>query len=369
MKIKRLILENFRNFKSKQLNFSSNLVLLSGQNGVGKTNILEALTLFGKGQNLRGTDFEEMLILNHETKQQEVNFSTFCELENHDFIEKIGVSFDKISKKKITQINGENVTGKKSNDSKNYLPNFVWLTPQLELLLISGKSQRRDFLDKIVCDIDSSHNTRINSYQKELRERLLILQKKSDKNQETWLEIVENKISELGGAIALARFEAVDFFNKAIQSFESNFPKCQLKIIDELDLENSSFSAIQIEEIYKENLKKNRQFDKESFKTHFGVHRSDLSAIFLDKNSSANYASTGEQKSIMIGITLARAKISSQYKNQPTILIFDEIVSHLDKKKKENLLEEIEKTGIQCFFSATHKDLMPKTTKFEEISV
>lgn len=369
MKISKLILENFRNFKNRQFNFSSNLILLSGQNGVGKTNMLEALTLFGKSQNLRSTDFEEMLILNHETKQQENNFTAFCELENHDFIEKIGISFDKISKKKTTQINGENVTNKKINDSKNYLPNFVWLTPQLELLLISGKSQRRDFLDKIVCDIDQTHNTRINSYQKELRERLLILQKKSDKNQETWLEVVENKISELGTAIVMARREAIDFFNKAIQSFESNFPKSELKIINDIAIENANNNALKIEELYKENLKQNRQIDKESFKTHFGIHRSDFSAVFLDKNSNANYASTGEQKSIMIGITLARAKISSQYKNQPTILIFDEIVSHLDTKKKENLLEEIEKTQIQCFFSATSKDLMPKTTKFEEIAV
>ncbi len=358
LKIKKLILDNFRNFKSKKIDFSSNLILLSGENGTGKTNILEALTIFGKSQNLRNSDFEEMIFLNHQNQIQEKKFSLFCEFENHDFIDNIGISFEKNQKKKNIQINQENINNKKAIDLKNNLPNFVFLTPQIELLLISSKTQRRDFLDKIVCDIDLNHNSRINSYQKLLRERLIILQKYNDKNQKTWLEIIENKIAELGTAIFLARIEAINFFNNAILSFESNFPKSILKIINDISFEETNENALKIEELYKEKLQKNRQFDKENFKTEFGVHRSDFSAIFCDKNSNANYASTGEQKSIMIGITIARAKISSQYKNQPTILIFDEIVSHLDEIKKYNLFDEINKSNIQCFFSATSRNLI-----------
>lgn len=361
IEIKQLILENFRNFNAKNLTFSKNLILFCGQNGVGKTNLLEALTLFSKNQNLRGSDFEEMISISpNDQANNKDNFSIFCEITDHDYIENVGIKFSKSAKKKIMQINRENVTNKKINDSKNWLPNFIWLTPQLELLFISGKSQRRDFLDKIVCDIDPTHNKRINSYQKTLRERLIILQKPQDKNQNTWLEVVENKIAELGTSIVMARREAIDFFNKAIHSFESNFPKSELQIINEISLANAENNALQIEELYKEKLKNNRQIDKESFKTHFGVHRSDFSATFLNKNSSANYASTGEQKSIMIGITLARAKISSSYKNQPTILIFDEIMSHLDNEKKLNLLQELEKMQIQCFFSATSEKLIPE---------
>jgi len=82
--------------------------------------------------------------------------------------------------------------------------------------------------------------------------------------------------------------------------------------------------------------------------------------IFLNKNAPSGHSSTGEQKSIMIGITLARAKISFAYKNQPTILIFDEIMSHLDEVKKTNLLEEIHQSKLQCFFSAATKDLIPQ---------
>ena len=118
-------------------------------------------------------------------------------------------------------------------------------------------------------------------------------------------------------------------------------------------------SAVVLEDLYKKKLEENRGADLENFKTNFGVHRSDFDAIFSEKNMLATKSSTGEQKSIMISITLARAKISAVYKNQPTILIFDEVVSHLDDKRKFDLFEEISATNLQSFFSATHKDLIP----------
>ena len=114
-------------------------------------------------------------------------------------------------------------------------------------------------------------------------------------------------------------------------------------------------------------MKLNRQNDLENFKTEFGIHRADFDAIFCDKNLSATKSSTGEQKAIMISISLARAKISASYKNQPTILIFDEVVSHLDNQRKIHLFDEISQTNLQSFFSATSQDLIPasKINNFE----
>lgn len=360
-KITKLILENFRNFALKKLELSeAPLVFLCGQNGVGKTNILEALTLLGRNSPLRGGDFDEMVFVDFQDNKQSEQFSIYSEISDHDSIEKIGISFEKTRKKKNFQINGEVLNSKGFGQFKDDLINFVWLTPQLELLLISGKGDRRDYLDKIVADIDSEHSQRVNLYQKSLKERLLIMQKYRGQNQANkWLEIVENKIVELGVAIAFARLDAIDFFNKAINSFESKFPKAQLKVSGDIEQIAHQKSALQIEEIYLEKLQQTRAGDLESFKTSFGVHRSDFSAIFLDKNAPSSNSSTGEQKSIMIGITLARAKISASYKNQPTILIFDEIMSHLDERKKLDLLTEIAQSNLQCFFSATTKNLLP----------
>lgn len=358
--ISKLILTNFRNFLSKKLEFSHQLILFSGLNGAGKTNILEAMTLIGRGASLRGCDFDEMILDNPVTQEKKQQFGIYAEISDHEFIEKIGVSFNSQQKKKIFEINGEPVSAKRQSDLRSHLINFICLTPQLEQLFILGKSERRDYLDKIVSDLDFEHSSRINNYQKLLKERLLILQKyHGQKSGDQWLDIVENNIVELGMAIACARIEAVDFFNKAISSFSSNFPKPRLCVIGDIEQTVMKQSAMQLEMLYKNKLQENRSHDLANFKTNFGVHRSDFDAIFSDKQTSAMRSSTGEQKSIMIGITLARAKISATYKNQPTILIFDEVVSHLDERRRKDLFEEIAATSLQSFFSATSSDLIP----------
>jgi len=350
IQITKLLLTNFRNFSSRKIEFDSPLVLFVGENGIGKTNILESLTILGRNAALRSSDFEEMI------KIGEKNFAIYAEISGHEFIEKIAISFEVAQKKKNLLINGEPVSSKRQSDLRSHLINFVFLTPQLEQLFISGKSERRDYLDKIVSDLDSEHSSRINHYQKLLKERLLVLQKHRD---EKWLKVIEEKIVELGVSIAAARIEAVDFFNKAIASFASNFPKTKLCVIGEVEEMIAKQSAAQLEEFYKIKMKENRERDLISFKTDFGVHRADFDAIFLAKNISAKLSSTGEQKAIMLGITLARARISSSYKNQPTILIFDEVVSHLDEERRKNLFEEISAAKLQAFFSATSDELIP----------
>ena len=359
--ISKLLLTNFRNFSFRSFEFSSQLVLLTGKNGAGKTNILESLSLLGRSPSLRGSDFDEMIFDDKILAQKQAQFGVYAEIFQNEFIEKIGVSFDFTTKKKKFEINGQTLNHKRQSDAKKYLINFIYLTPQLEQLFILGKSQRRDYLDKIVCDIDFEHGARLNNYQKLLKERLLILQKYGAQNSgDIWLEIIENKIVELGVAIAFARLEAVDFFNKAIASFSSNFPQPKLQVLGEIENSTATQSAVELEAFYKNKLRQNRALDLTSFKTNFGVHRGDFDAIFLPKNMSATRSSTGEQKAIMIGITLARAKISATYKNQPTILIFDEVVSHLDEQRKEDLFQEISNINLQTFFSATCSGLVPQ---------
>ncbi|MBM3579347.1 MAG: DNA replication and repair protein RecF [Alphaproteobacteria bacterium] len=360
IRVTKLFLTNFRNFSEQRFGFDSEAVLFVGENGVGKTNVLEGLSLLGRNGSLCSADFDEIVRIG------EKNFTIYAEISGHEFIEKIAISFDATQKKKNLLINGEPVSPKRQSDLKNHLINFIFLTPQLEQLFILGKSDRRDYLDKIVSDLDSSHLLRIGHYQKLLKERLLILQKHHD---ERWLKVVEEKIVELGVSIAAARIEAVDFFNKAIASFASNFPQAKLCVSGEVEEMIAKQSAAQLEEFYKIKMKENRERDLVSFKTEFGVHRSDFDAIFLAKNISAKLCSTGEQKAIMIGITLARARISSSYKNQPTIMIFDEVVSHLDAGRKKNLFTEISTTKLQTFFSATSADLIPTNVLSKMISL
>lgn len=368
VKISKLILTNFRNFKSKKLDFSNNIILFCGVNGVGKTNILESLVLLSRGQQIRSSDFDQMVKQNFDKKES--FFNIFAEINDHDFIENIAINYDLKSSKKTLAINSQIQNQKRQSDIKSHIINSISLTPKIEQLFISPKSTRRDYLDKIVQDIDVSHNSRVQSYQKLLKERLLILQKSQNSNSnlyDKWLNSIETKIVENSVAIAAARNEAIEFFNKAIINFSSNFPKPELVIKGDVENLIKEKSALELEQIYQQKLKENRQQDLANFKTNFGVHRSDFDAIFFknDKKISATLCSTGEQKAIMISITLARGQISAKYKQNPTIMIFDEVVAHLDDDRKKNLFDEIIKSNIQTFLSATSIDLIDK--KYQKI--
>lgn len=367
-KITKLSLQNFRNFTSLELDFSESQILLHGANGAGKSNILEALTLLGRNPSLRAAKFEEMIAAEDKISNRigGKNFVVLGEIINHDLLDQVSLAFEAMTKKKSLKINGEPYSASRQSDLKSQFINFIFLTPQIEQLFVLDKSQRRDYLDKIVCDLDVLHQNRLYSYQKLLKERLVILQKYANSGQPnsqiaTWLGIVENKIVELGTAIAAARLEAIDFFNLAINSFATSFPKIALSVKGDVEELMREQSLIEVEADYRQKLAQNRNADGKDGKTSFGVHRSDFDAIFLEKNISVILSSTGEQKAAMISITLARAKIAASYRNQPTILIFDEVASHLDEMRKSDLFAEISATKLQSFFSATDPTLIPLT--------
>lgn len=333
--------------------------------------MLEAMILLGNGfinnHSLLSASYEEM-IRNNEIRsdshselgndEQCSSFSVFSEIDGLETIETIAVRYQ--DEKKIFAINDQELK-KIPAELKSKIINFIWLTPTLELLFLGPKNNRRDYLDKIVSGFDIEHPAHLRKYQKLQRERLLILEKNSDPS---WLNIVEQQLAEIGTRIALARAEAVELFNKAIDSFSSAFPKVKLKIEGEFESEiKRESSAIVLEEIYKRTLVASRDRDSKTFRTSFGIHRSDLNATLVHKNCAASLASTGEQKLIMISVTLACAKLSAVYKNRPTILVFDEALSHLDAANRMLLLQEIAATNLQTFFTLASEELIP--TQFD----
>ena len=345
----KLLLNNFRNYLSKTFNFNADIIVLFGNNGAGKTNILEAISLFKKGRGLRSIDLEDMV--NNEEKDSK--FTIYSELENHDEIDSCATSFDRVSNKRIFQINQSKVSS-----IKNF-PAIIWLTPKMDSLFTDTKSIRRKFLDKIVADIDKNHSTRINDYDKLLRERILLLLQNKD---EKWLEIIERRIAELGVAIAIARNETINHLNKAIRFSNSDFIKSEIQIIGQIEELAQSKKSLEVEEFFINKLKSSRKLDKEVGRNLFGIHRSDFTAILLDKNIKANFCSTGEQKSILISLTLARVKINSFFNLPKAILLLDEIVSHLDKKNKNSLFKELENLEVQAFLTGTNKEIFSDLT-------
>ncbi len=286
------------------------------------------------------------MVNNNSTKSQ---FTIYSELLNHDEISSCATSFDKLSGKRIFQVNGD-----KSGFIKNF-PAIIWLTPKMDNLFNDSKSVRRKFIDKIAADINIEHTTRINNYDKYLRQRMLLLLEDGDKK---WLDIIERQIAEIGVAIAISRNEAIQYLNKAILEIQSSFIKTKIKIIGEIEQAAYDKTSIQLEEFFLSKLKDNRDIDIKSKRSLFGVHRSDFTANLLSKNNlSANLCSTGEQKSILIALTIARARINNFFKLPKAIMLLDEIVSHLDEKNKIELFKELENINVQSFLTGTDQKL------------
>ena len=249
--IKQINLHNFRNFTAKQLCFENLVVLLYGNNGIGKTNLLEAISLFCKNGSLRQASNLE--ILNHQADFWQVYLEFFGDFADNFYYQNLALKFEKNTNKKTWLINQQSQNSKQ-NDLKNYLPNFICLTPQLEQLFILGKATKREYLDKIVLDVNLQHQTYLNQYQKLCKERLAILQQKS--NNDNWLNVIEKKISEFAITIVFARNEAIEFFNKSIATFDSAFPKVFLQIYDETNVQNQS--NLEKENFYLKKIKKAR---------------------------------------------------------------------------------------------------------------
>ncbi len=356
--IKQIKLSNFRNYQCNEFNFDRRIIAIFGSNGVGKTNLLEAITLISKGQGLKNAPFEEII----NNKKSAESFTIYCKLQNHPEIENIGTTYSALEGKRTFQINHKLLN---SNSKNKTFPSIIWLTPQMDNLFCSSKSLRRRFLDKIASDIDINHNTRLNLYNQSLRERINLLNR-SEFEHKNWLDIVELKIAELATAIATSRNEAVNYLNKIILQNDNNFGKATLKIIGATEEWAQNHKAIEVEQLFIEKLFTNRKLDQKSNRTNFGVHRSDFSAVLIEKQIEAKFCSTGEQKSILINLTFARVKIFPLLNLPSAILLLDEIISHLDDKKKSLLLKEISILNCQSFISATSNNLLVDLDNFKK---
>ncbi|MFT6106269.1 MAG: DNA replication and repair protein RecF [Rickettsiales bacterium] len=364
--IKNLKLDNFRNYQARNFDFDSKIIAISGKNGVGKTNILEAISLLSKGSGLKGSEFCDIVC----TQNSQQNFTIYSDIKDHPNIENIGTSFLALENKRVFQINHKPLTN--SKEQKKF-PTIIWLTPQMDNLFCSSKTLRRKFLDKIVADIDPLHNSRINSYNHSVRERISLLQRFG--NRENWLNIIERKIAELTTAIAIARNEAISYLNQTILQGSDNFTKSKIRIVGEAEQIVLAHKALEAEEQFTEKLKFNRELDLKSNRTNFGIHRSDITATLLGKDIEAKFCSTGEQKSILIALTFARIRMFSFLNLPMAILLLDEIASHLDKQKRSYLMHEISTLNCQSFLTATSRDFFSdlfnfdtKTVSFLELS-
>tara|TARA_Y100001970_G_C14190375_1_gene834992 strand:- start:521 stop:1609 length:1089 start_codon:yes stop_codon:yes gene_type:complete len=344
-KIKNIEFNNFRNFKNFSSTFDNKLNILFGDNGCGKTNILEGISLIAKGKGIRNTKIPNLI------KKKEDNFLIKNNLEIQKNIYDIEIYTEQKTDKfkKIIKVNDS--ISKDSIDFLNQSISFLIFLPEMERLFQSSPSYRRNFIDRLIFSSRNNYNKLINKYKKLLLERIKILQ--ANNIDYIWLNQIEEQICLLGLEIYNLRNLQLISLNNELNTlkYEHKFKfNVELKIKDD-------FFNIDIDfDKYLTTLQNFRVYDKQYGGTKIGPHRTDIISI-IDSDVEASLLSTGQQKTVVLMVLLAQCNYLINLKNIEPILLFDEIGSHLDKHNREILLEMINRFEIQFFLTGTDKNL------------
>ena len=347
-RLARVLLSDFRSYPNLDLSIGSHMVALIGENGAGKTNILEAVSLFSLGRGMRRVEFSEMA-----REGGRGGFSASIQIAKNDDEVRLGIGFEPAETGGVSsrryRIDGETVAS--ASEFAHHL-RVVWLTPAFDGLFTGPAGDRRRFLDRLVLAVDPSHGTRVNALERALRSRNRILE--DDRPDPVWLDAIEREVAETGVAVAAARSETVARLSALILSGRdetSPFPWAVLDLQGVLEMELRARPAVDVEDLYREMLRDNRFRDKAAGRALIGPHASDLVVRHGPKNVLAETASTGEQKALLIGIVLAHARLVAVMGGMAPIVLLDEIAAHLDPRRRAALFGSLDDLGAQVLMT------------------
>jgi len=366
--VKRLTLTDFRNYAYLRLNTELNPIIVTGENGSGKTNILEAISFLTPGRGLRAARLSDIkriapaLVSDDYIPVANTAWAVSATVHNNDDDIEIGTgvesSFKEIEDetksfdRRIVKIDGQKISSQ--SDLGKYI-SAIWLTPQMDRLFRGGSQPRRSFLDRLVYAFDIEHAKRTSNFEHLYKEWFQLI--KSGHTDGHWLASLEEEMAGIGVAIAAARREQIARLNSFIKSEPDDiFPNVELSLEGTIEQMLDDKPAIDVEDFYIGSLQKQRQ--RVLYSDYIdGINRTDFKVLYKKKRMPAELCSTGEQKSLLISIILAQTKCQTLDKGFPPVLLLDEVVAHLDDVKREALLEKIKDLQIQAWITSTNAEL------------
>jgi DNA replication and repair protein RecF len=352
--VTRLSLTDFRNYREARLTFGTEPVVLTGPNGAGKTNLLEALSFLAPGRGLRGARLSEIDRRSElASTRSGPGWAVAAVVATQRGAVRVGTGRDaETGERRLVRIDGEPV---RSQAALAERLGVVWLTPPMDRLFLEGPSGRRRFLDRLVLGLDPGHASRVAAYEHALRERSRLL--RDGPADTAWLAALEEIMAEQGVAIAAARHEAVRRLDQACGEAEGPFPRARLRLIGTVEGWFETMPALAAEEELASMLAANRQEDARTGGTAAGPHRSDLAISLVEKGIAAEFASTGEQKALLISILLAHAALQRALRGDPPLLLLDEIAAHLDANRRAALFQALVRLESQVWLTGTDEAL------------
>ena len=332
MTVSRLSLADFRSYADAVVAPGPGFVILTGENGAGKTNLLEAVSLLSPGRGLRGASLGEMA-----RRGGAGGFSVAARLGDIDI--GTGTTAGAPERRQV-RINGAPAS---ANSLSEWL-SVLWLTPAMDRLFADPASGRRRFLDRLVLALRADHAMHSARYEAAMRARNKLLAEEAPDAE--WLTALEARMAEHGAAVAEARAVTVMALGERLAvAPEGPFARAGL------NLEGGEESNLA------RALAACRARDAAAGRTLAGPHRADLVVTHLGKAQPASLCSTGEQKALLIGLVLAHADVVAERSGKRPILLLDEIAAHLDPLRRAALFERLSAAGGQVWMTGTEPSL------------
>lgn len=331
-----LTLSHFRSHKRAMIEVDQRPVTIHGNNGAGKTNILEAVSLLSPGRGLRRASAQDMT-----RRPESLGWKITAQLHGPLGISEIDVISEKGTARQV-RIDGKPT----AQTALGRIARVLWLIPSMDRLWIEGADGRRRFLDRMTLSFLPDHAETSLAYEKAMRERNRLL--KDMVREPSWYSALEARLAETGVAIHHNRLHALKALTAAQEAAQTAFPIATLAL--ECDMPDDV-------ETMRTALADNRMRDLSAGRTLIGPHRADLLGTYAAKNIPARDCSTGEQKALLVSLILANARALTDDFGAPPLLLLDEVAAHLDANRRAALYDEIVALGAQAWMTGTEDGL------------
>ena len=341
--LSRLKLDHFRNYQQADLAIQAGQLVIFGDNGVGKTNLLEAVSLLSPGRGMRGAKRQHLAYsaiaydelsrnsgqpsssdLNSfssvRTHYERANWAVAATLQTLGGSLNIGTGVNQTAKqgKRIMRLEGATVS---QTDIGGHLA-VSWLTPQMDGIFLDSPMARRRFLDRLVIAFDPAHIGRMSRYEKVFRQRSHLLGEQ--RGDDAWFSALESVLAETAVAVTAARQSLIKALNDEAAKGWFGFPGVKLLLAGEVEDWLSQMPALEVEDQFMLAARMARLNGDVGMP---GPHVSEFQALHISSQTPANQSSTGQQKAMLVAIILAHARLQDRRLGRVPVMLFDDVVA------------------------------------------